>query len=91
MGRPTLLVAVAILIVFLWLFVPYNLLNQHLPGIADRRSRRSRRLPPYPARRLRQKTEKLSAKVEVPFRKEDGVITFRLSRSERKASDRLRL
>ena len=31
MGRPTLLVAVAILIVFLWLFVPYNLLNQHLP------------------------------------------------------------
>jgi murein DD-endopeptidase MepM/ murein hydrolase activator NlpD len=79
MGRPTLLVAVAILSVFLWLFVPFNLLNQHLPWLRAPEKPQEQTASPPSRPEPPKKTEKLSAKVEVPFRKEDGVITFKLS------------
>lgn len=75
MGRPTLLVSVSILIVFLWMFVPYNHLAQQLPWNREPEKPQERAVPHLPP----QNGRKLSAKVEVPFRKEKGVITFRLS------------
>ena len=75
MGRTTLLIAVAILIVFLWMFVPYNFLNQHLPWQQDPEQQEQAASPP----RSKSPGKALSAKVEVPYRKEEGEITFRLS------------
>lgn len=75
MGRTTLLIAVAILIVFLWMFVPYNFLNQHLPWQQDPEQQEQAAFPP----RSKSPGKALSAKVEVPYRKEEGEITFRLS------------
>jgi len=79
MGKPSLLVAVAILVVFLWLFVPFNLLNQHLPWHREPVKPQEQTASPPPRPEKPEKEERLSAKVEVPFRKEEGIVTFRLS------------
>lgn len=79
MGRRVLLVAVAILIVFLWLFVPNNFLNQFLPAWPKETEKPQEQAAYPPRSKDPGKEEKLFAKVEVPIRKKRGEIAFRLS------------